>query len=316
MNILQRVFRLDALGATVGGELRAGLVTFLSLSYILAVNPQILADAGLPVRDVAAATALASALACFIMGLSANYPFALAPGMGLNAYCTYGVVLGSGVEWRVALGAVFVEGLIFLALTLTGARSALLRVIPPVIKVATMSGIGMLLGLIGLQGARIVISHPATLLTLGDLTNAGVLLSLAGVVVIGALMARRWPSAILIGIATITLIAWVLGIARPPTAILSWPALPVETFLAFDLAALWSMKLMMVILAFLFVDIFDTAGTLSGLGRLAGVLDGDGELPRANQAFTADAVGTVAGAMLGTSPVTSYVESATGVEDG
>ena len=316
MRALARIFKLEEHGTTVARELRAGMVTFLTMSYILFVNPQILSQAGLPAQDVAFATALASAAATLTMALLANYPFALAPGMGLNAYFTFGVVGALGVSWQIALTAVFVEGALFLGLAITGVRTALVRAIPRPIKVATMSGIGLFLAIIGFQGAGLVVHHPATLLTLGDLKSPALLLSLAGLVVMAVLMARRFPGAILVGILGVTVVAWMTGLSSPPAQLFSMPQLPKETFLAFDFSELLTGKLLIVVVAFLFVDLFDTAGTLIGVGRLAGLLDKEGELPRASRAFAADAVGTMVGAAVGTSTVTSYVESATGVEEG
>ena len=215
MRFLNRFFGLSAAGTTVATEVRAGVVTFLTMAYILFVNPQILAGAGMPANDVAVATALASAAATLVMGLAANYPFALAPGMGLNAYFTYGVVGAMGVSWQVALAAVFVEGALFLALSATGARAALLRAIPTSIKVATMSGIGLFLAIIGLEGAGIVADHPATLVTLGDVGSPGALLALAGLVLIAVLLAAEVRGAILIGILAVTAICWLAGISAP-----------------------------------------------------------------------------------------------------
>ena len=316
MAVLDRLFGLRAHGTTWLTEVRAGVVTFLTMSYILFVNPQILSQAGLPATDVAFATAVASGVACLIMALAANYPIALAPGMGLNAYFTFGVVGALGVDWRIALVAVFVEGALFLLLAATGVRAALLRAIPGSIKIATMSGIGLFLALIGFQGAGLVADHPSTMLTLGDFGDAAVVLSLVGLIVIAALLALGFPGAILVGILGLTLASWLLGLSEPPERLVSVPQLPSETLLALDWSQLLTGKLLIVVLAFLFVDLFDTAGTLIGVGRLAGMLDERGELPRASRAFAADALGTMVGAALGTSTVTSYVESATGVQEG
>ena len=316
MQMLDQLFGLRAKKTSVGVELRAGVVTFLTMSYILFVNPQILSAAGLPQRDVVFATAVAAAVATLLMGIWANYPFALAPGMGLNAYFTYGVVGAMGVEWQVALAAVFVEGLLFLILAVTGIRGALLRAIPAPVKIATMSGIGLFLAMIGLQNAGVVRDDPATLVSLGDLSSPPTLLALIGIVVIAALLSRSIKGAILVGILVVSLAAWLSGVAPPPTSIVTLPSLPEETLMALDFSGLMTGKLWTVILAFLFVDFFDTAGTLIGVGRMAGFVDEQGQLPRANRAFAADAVGTSVGALLGTSTVTSYVESATGVEEG
>ncbi len=316
MSFLDHRFGLEARGTTVATEVRAGVVTFLTMAYILFVNPQILSQAGLPAADVAVATALASAVATLVMGLAANYPFALAPGMGLNAYFTFGVVGAMGVPWPVALAAVFVEGVLFLVLAATGVRTALLRAIPTTIKVATMAGIGLFLAIIGFQGAGLVVDHPATLVTLGEVASPVVVLALAGLIVTAVLLAAEVQGAILIGILGVTLACWATGVSEAPERFFTLPSLPEETFLALDFSGLMTGKLLLVVLAFLFVDIFDTAGTLIGVGRLAGFVDEHGELPRANRAFTADAAGTIVGAALGTSTVTSYVESATGVEEG
>ena len=316
MERLERIFGLREAGSTVGTELRAGATTFLTLSYILFVNPQILSQAGLPREDVVVATAIASATATLLMGLWANLPIALAPGMGLNAYFTFGVVGAMGVDWRIALAAVFIEGILFLILAVTGARSALVGAIPAQIKVATMAGIGLFLAMIGLQSAGVVVDHADTLVGLGDLSAPSTLLALAGLVLMAALMTRRLRGGILYGILIVAGTAWISGISPAPESIVTIPSLPRETLFALDFHGLLTGKMLSVILAFLFVDFFDTAGTLIGVGRLAGFVDERGRLTRANRAFTADAVGTSVGALLGTSTVTSYVESATGVEEG
>lgn len=316
MSPIARFFRFDERGTSLAVELRAGMVTFLTMSYILFVNPQILSEAGLPVADVAVATALATGIATLTMAFATNYPIALAPGMGLNAFFTYGVVRGLGIDWQVALAAVFVEGLIFLVLAVTGVRSGLLRAIPASLKLAITAGIGAFLVMIGLQSSGLVVAHPSTLLTLGDVRAPGPLLTLAGVLLIAALMATRARGAILMGIGAIALTAWAIGEARPPEQIFALPALPRETLFALDFEGLLTGSAISVVLAFLFVDLFDTAGTLVGVARAAELLDENGDLPRADRAFAADATGTMVGAALGTSTVTSYIESATGVEEG
>ena len=303
-------------GSTWTREVRAGLATFLTLSYILFVHPQILADAGMPAADVLVATALASALACLVMGLWANLPFALAPGMGLNAYFTYSVVAGMGVSWQVALAAVFAEGILFLALSLAGFRSAVLAAVPGTVRAGTMAGIGLFLAFIGLQNAGLVVDHPATLVDLGSLAEPSTLLAALGVVLAGVLIARGVSGALLWVIVGLAGVAWAAGLAPTPERVFAWPRLPEETVLALDLSALLDASLLPVIVAFLFVDFFDTAGTLMGVGRLAGLEDDDGNLPRSERAFAADAIGTTAGALLGTSTVTTYIESAAGIEEG
>ena len=313
---LDRYFEISARGSTLATEIRAGITTFLTMGYILFINPQILSLAGIPEADVAIATALGAAIATIIMGVYANYPFVLAPGMGLNAYFTFGVVQGLGVPWQVALTAVFVEGLIFLALSRGGVRTLIINAIPRALKIATTVGIGLFLAVIGLQNMQLVVDHPATLVTLGDVQQPSVYLALLGVLLIGALLVKRVKGAILIGILVLTVIAWVTGLAPPPQQYVGLPSLPQETLFALDFSQIFSATFFTVVIAFMFVDIFDTAGTLIGVGRLAGFLDKDGRLPGSDRAFTSDAIGTSAGALLGTSTVTTYIESATGVEEG
>ncbi|MGB5879488.1 MAG: NCS2 family permease, partial [Thermoanaerobaculia bacterium] len=230
--MIERFFGITRQGSTVATEARAALVTFLTLSYILLVNPQILSQTGMPAADIAVATALAAGLATLLMGLWANYPFALAPGMGLNAYFTFGVVGAMGVDWRVALAAVFVGGILFLLLAVTGVRTALLRAIPTSLKMAVMSGIGLFLAIIGLESAGLVVDHPTTLVTLGDLSAPGTLLSIGGLLVMAALLTVRFRGAILVGILGVTVVSWLTGLTAPPEQYLTLPHLPRETFLA------------------------------------------------------------------------------------
>jgi AGZA family xanthine/uracil permease-like MFS transporter len=316
MNQIDRMFAISERGSSITAELRAGATTFLTIAYILFINPQVLSLAGMPAQDVAVATALASALACFVMGLYANFPFALAPGMGLNAYFTFGVVQGMGVEWQVALTAVLVEGLIFMALAMGGLRSKMINAIPACLKISTMTGIGLFLAIIGFKNANLTVDHPATLVTLGDLSDPGVLLALFGIIFTGALLVKQIRGAILIAILSVTVLAWMSGLSPAPESIFAMPSLPRETFMAIDFSQVFSATLITVVVAFLFVDVFDTAGTLIGVGRIAGFLNKQGELPGSERAFMADAVGTTVGAMVGTSTVTTYVESAAGVEEG
>lgn len=314
--MLERWFRLREQKTTVATEVRAGVATFLTMAYILAVNPQILGAAGMPAADVVAASAIASALAGLAMAFLADYPFALAPGMGINAYFAYSVCLGMGVSWQTALGAVFVEGVLFLVLSLAGSRTAMLEAIPRSIKLATAGGIGLFLALLGLQHAGVVVRDEATLVGLGNLAAPPTLLSLAGTLLIAALLAKRIPGGILVGVGGVAAVAWLAGLAPAPSGLVTAPRLPTETFLAFDLVGLLDLALVPVVLAFLFVDVLDTAGTLVGVGQLGGFTDRDGNLPRADRAFAADAIGTIVGAALGTSTVTTYIESATGIEEG
>jgi AGZA family xanthine/uracil permease-like MFS transporter len=314
--LLERLFHLTERGTTAATEVRAGVATFLTMAYILFVNPQILSQAGMPAEDVAVATAVASAVAILVMAFYANYPFALAPGMGLNAYFTFSVVVGMGVSYQTALAAVFVEGLLFLALALGGVRTSVLNAIPMTLKAAVTSGIGLFLTIIGFQNAGLVVPDEATLVALGDLGAPSVLLALAGLALIGVLLARGLKGSILLGIVAVTVASWLVGTQTLPESFFSVPHLPEDTMLSFDFTALFTAEMISVVLAFLFVDFLDTAGTLIGVGKAGGFLDEKGNLPKADRAFTADAVGTVVGALLGTSTVTSYIESATGIEEG
>jgi AGZA family xanthine/uracil permease-like MFS transporter len=314
--MLDRFFRLRDRGTSVGTEARSALVTFLTMAYILFVNPQILSQSGMPADDVVLATALSAAVATLVMGLYANFPFALAPGMGLNAFFTFGVVAGLGVSWQVALAAVFVEGVLFLVLSLSGARTALLNAIPRSIKLGATGGIGLFLAIIGLENAGLVVDDPVTLVRMGEVTEPLAALALAGILVAGVLLARNVQGALLVTILAIAAVAWLAGLSPAPESFFSLPRLPRETLFALDFAGLLSGSMVTVVLAFLFVDLLDTAGTLLGVGELAGFVDDDGRFPGSERAFTADAVGTAVGALLGTSTVTTYVESATGVEEG
>ena len=314
--MLERTFHLRERGTNAATEARAALVSFLTMAYILFVNPQILSQSGMPEGDVVLATALSAAIATLVMGLYANFPIALAPGMGLNAFFAFGVVGAMGVSWQMALAAVFVEGVLFLVLSLTGVRTALLNAIPVSIKLGATGGIGLFLAIIGLQNAGLVADDPATLVSLGKLTEPAAALALLGILLAGVLLARGVQGALLITILGIAAVAWLAGLSPAPESFFSLPRLPEETFLAFDFSQLLTPTMLSVVLAFLFVDLLDTAGTLLGVGQLAGFVDEEGRFPGSERAFTADAVGTAVGAMLGTSTVTSYVESATGVEEG
>lgn len=326
---LDRFFGFTAQGSSLPTEIRAGLTTFLTMAYILFVNPDILSNAiaieGVNVfGQLLTATALAAALGSILMGLLANYPFALAPGMGLNAYFAFSVVLGQGISWQTALGAVFISGVIFLLLSLVGVRELVVNAIPTSIKLATAAGIGFFLAIIGASNAGLVVSDPATLVALGDLSSPGVLLSLLGLLVIGVLLTLRVPGAILLGVVVTSLVA---VLTRAPVylgeafggfggAVAQAPVWPSDLFFSMDLAGAFGLGVLGIVFIFFFVDLFDTAGTLVGLSEKAGFVDDEGRLPRASQAFTADAVATMGGAMMGTSTTTSYIESAAGIEEG
>jgi AGZA family xanthine/uracil permease-like MFS transporter len=283
--------------------------------YIAFVNPQILAEAGMDRGAVFVATCLATMVGTSIMGLYANYPIALAPGMGLNAYFAYTVVLTLGYPWQAALGAVFVSGVLFIILSLLRVRQAVVNSVPRPLKLAISAGIGLFLGLIGLQNAGLVTGHPTTLVTLGDVSRPEPGLALLGFALIAALAWRRVPGAVLIGILAVTAAGLPFGltsfqgvIARPPD--------PRPTLLALDLAATLEVGFVTVVFTFFFVDLFDTAGTLIGVAHRANLLDEAGRLPRLNRALLADSSATVAGSVLGTSTVTSYIESAAGTNAG
>ncbi|PIE19185.1 MAG: guanine permease [Proteobacteria bacterium] len=326
---IDRYFGLSERSTTVGGELRAAATTFLTMAYVLVVNPSILGEA-VPLEgaegfaQLLTVTALAAAVGSVLMGLLARYPFALAPGMGLNAYFAYTVVLGDGVPWQVALGAVFFSGLVFIALSMGGVRAAIVRAIPRPIQLAIAAGIGLFLAIIGARNGGLVVDHPATLVALGDVTGPPVLLTTLGLVTMAALLALKVRGAILIGIVIVTVVAMVTGapvydgqaFAGFEGGLLRAPVLPTDLFGALDLGGALQMGLVGIVFTFTFVDLFDTAGTLIGLGHRVGVLRPDGDLPRASHAFTADALATTAGAVLGTSSTTSYIESAAGIEAG
>lgn len=315
MGLMDRWFGLRDAGSDVRTEVEAGFTTFLTMAYILVVNPQILSEAGVPIEGALFATAVGAAVGSILMGVLANYPFALAPGMGLNAYFTYTVVLGMGIPWQTALGAVFVSGIVFIILTVGRIRELVIRGIPMTIKLATGAGIGLFIAFIGLRNAGIVAASPATMVTLGEVTAPATLLALAGLVLTAALLARGWKTAIMVGIVATAAGAYLLGLAEPPRAVLSVPD-PSGTFLAMDVPGALSLGLLQVVFVFLFVDMFDSVGTLVGLGRQAGFLSATGDLPRAQRALMADAVATTVGGAMGTSTVTAYVESATGVAEG
>ncbi|MBX3455978.1 NCS2 family permease [Ferrovibrio sp.] len=313
--MLDQYFKLTESGTTVKTEVLAGLTTFLTMAYIIFVNPMILKDAGIDHGAAFVATCLAAAIGTAIMGLYANYPVALAPGMGLNAYFTYGVVLGMGHSWQVALGAVFLSGVLFIILSLLPIREAIINAIPQSQKLAIGAGIGLFLGLIGLKNGGLVVDHPATLVALGKIGSATVLLAIAGFLLIAVLDHRKIPGAIMIAILVVTVLGIALGLS-PFNGIASMPPSLAPTFLKMDIAGAFSLGLVAIVFAFLFVDLFDTAGTLVAVSQRANLVGPDGKLKRLSKALMADAVATVAGSGLGTSTTTSYIESAAGIRVG
>jgi AGZA family xanthine/uracil permease-like MFS transporter len=317
MEWLEKQFHLKEAGTDVKTELLAGATTFMTMAYIIFVNPGILSNAGMPFGPVLVGTCLAAALGSALMAFMANYPIALAPGMGLNAFFAFSVVLGMGVSWQVALTAVFIEGLIFILLTLTRLREAIVNTIPKTLKLGISAGIGLFIAFIGLQSAGIIVRNDAVLVGLTDLrANLPAVLALAGLILMATLEHYRIKGGILIGILALTVVAIPLGIAEMPQGLVSRPPSIAPVLFQLDFSALATAGFWVVVFTFFFVDFFDTVGTLVGVCSRGSILDAEGRLPRARQALMADAVATTAGALMGTSTVTSYVESASGVEQG
>lgn len=313
-SFLDRFFKIKESGSSVRTEVLAGLTTFLAMSYILVVNPSILKDAGMDFGAVFVATCISSAFACMMMGLVANYPIALAPGMGLNAYFTYAVVKGMGISWQVALGAVFVSGIVFIILSLFKVREAIVNSLPNSLKYSIGGGIGLFLALVALKSAEVVVSNPNTLVSLGDIHSPQVLLTIVGFCFIVTLEHFRIRGGIIIGILAITAIASVAGLNEFKGIFAPVPSLA-PTFLQLDFHDLFTMSLVSVIFVFFFVDLFDSTGVLIGVAGRAGLLV-NGKLPRVKKALLADSTAIVVGAGLGTSSTTAYVESAAGAAAG
>ena len=315
MSALNKFFKLDEHGTNVRVESMSGVTTFLAMAYITVVNPSILSQAGMDFGAVFVATCIAAAFGTIVMGLYANYPIAQAPGMAQNAFFTFGVVLGMGHHWQTALGAVFISGVIFIALSVSPVREWLINAIPRNMKLGMAAGIGLFLGFIALKNAGIVIDHPATLVGLGDLLSFEPMVCIAAFVVIAALSARNIRGAVIIGILGAALVGWISGnvefngfVAMPPS--------PAPVLLQLDIAAAMQWSMVTVILSMLIVDVFDTAGTLVGVATRANLIGADGKLPRLRRALLADSTATVVGAVAGTSSTTSYIESAAGVAAG
>lgn len=314
---LEKQFKLKENKTTVRTEIMAGLTTFMTMAYILIVNPGMLSEAGMNYGGVFTATALASAIACLAMAFLANYPFALAPGMGLNAFFTYTVVFGMGHTWQFALTAVFIEGIIFIVLSLFNIREAIFNSIPMNLKKAVSVGIGLFIALIGFVNSGIVVAEGGTIVSLGDLTVGAPLLAIIGLFITGFLLAKKIKGALFFGILITTIIGIPMGVSYMPTnGLFSLPPSLAPVLFQFEWANILSFDMLIVVFTFLFVDIFDTVGTLIGVSSKAGMLDKDGKLPRVKGALLADAIGTTVGACLGTSTVTTFVESAAGVSEG
>lgn len=316
--MLDKFFKITENKSTLRTEIIAGITTFMTMVYILAVNPSILSATGMDKDAVFTATALSAIIATLVMALVAKLPFALAPGMGLNAFFAFTVVLGMGYSWEFALTAVFLEGIIFIILTAFNIRELIVNSIPLNLKHAVSVGIGLFIAFIGLKGTGLIVDNPATLVGLGDMRNPAVLVGLAGVIIIGVLFAKKVKGAILIGILASTIIGIFVGITIIPEnfSLVSLPPSIEPIFFKFDFSQIFTLDMLIVLFTFLFVDMFDTVGTLVGVSSKADMLDKDGNVPRVKQALFADAIGTTVGAMLGTSTVTTYVESAAGVAEG
>lgn len=319
--MLKQFFDLERRGTTVRTEVFAGFTTFLTMAYIVVVNPVVLGAAGMPVAGVAVATCLSAGFGSILMGLLSNYPLALAPGMGLNAYFTYTVVKTMGLPWQVALGCVFLSAVAFLLLTLAGVRQLIMNAIPHSLFAAVSGGIGLFIAFIGLKSAGIIVYDPGTTVGLGNLTAATPALAVLGLIIIAALQARAFKGAVLLGILGTAALAWYLhpGAIKPVSyhlTALSSTALRLDIPAALNLHGGIGLSLVEIVFVFLFVDLFDNVGTLMAVTKRAGLVDADGKVPRMNRILLADSISMLFGALAGTSPVTSYIESTSGVAVG
>ncbi|MDD2966683.1 MAG: NCS2 family permease [Desulfovibrionaceae bacterium] len=318
--IVERFFKLQEKGTTVKTEVLAGLTTFVAMGYIIFVNPSILADAGIPKEAAIAATIWATVIATTIMGLWANFPVGVAPGMGLNAFFAYYVCGVMGLHWTVALGAVFISGIVFLLLTVTRARQMIIDAVPMNLKSSIVVGIGLFIAFIGLKGAGIVVKHDATLVTLGNITTPAPLLACLGLLVTGALMAFKVQGSMLIGVVLTTIAGMLVGACPAPESLGAMVSVNVPSlapiFLKLDIMGALHYGLISIIFSFTIVELFDNMGTLIGLSRKAGMMDEKGHIENLDKALMTDSVGTLASSLLGTSTVTSYVEGAAGIAQG
>ncbi len=319
--MLARFFALEAHGTSIRIEVLAGFTTFLTMIYIVVVNPLIMGDAGMPVGAVAIGTCLAAGAGCLLMGLLANMPLAMAPGMGLNAYFTYTVVKGMGVAWPTALGCVFISGAAFLLLTAIGARQLIVNAIPRSLFSAVAGGIGLFIAFIGLKDAGVIVANPATTVGLGDLTAPGALVAMLGLLVIGVLMARKVRAAMLVGILVAAGAGWLAGLTHAPGPALGLGEISATAFkldipAALGLRGKLAATVLEIIFVFLFVDLFDNVGTLVAVTKRAGLVAEDGTIPRLNRILFANSIAAMFGALMGVSTVTSYIESASGVAAG
>ena len=308
-------FRISESRSSIRTEVIAGATTFLAMSYIVVVNPAILSEAGMDFGAVFVATCLAAAVGSLLMGVLANYPIGLAPGMGQNAFFTYGIVLGSGHTWQAALGAVFVSGLLFLLISILPVRAWIINAIPKNLKLGISAGIGLFIAFIALKNSGIVVANPATLVGFGDLTQFSSVMALVGLFLIAVLVSVQFKGAIIVGMIGVSIVGWLIGDAAFQGVIASPPD-PTPVLLQMDVSAAIELSMLSVILTLLLVDVFDTAGTLVGVANRAKLLDEQGRLPRIGRALLADSGATIVGASLGTSSTTSFIESAAGVESG
>lgn len=315
MNVIERYFGIDGCNTTIKTEILAGLTTFLTMAYIIFVNPDMLAKAGMDKGAVFVATCLASALGCFLMGLIARLPVALAPGMGLNAFFTFTVVLGMGKSWQVALGAVFISGLLFVLISAFKLREWSINAIPYTLKQGIVAGIGAFLAFIALKSSGIIVASPATFVTMGKLTDFGPAMAILSFFLIVVFVQRKVPAAVMLSILIVTVISLLAGETHY-SGIVSMPPSIAPTFMQLDIAGALDVSMVSVIFAFLFVVLFDTSGTLIGVTKKAGLMSTDGQIPNLGKALFADSTAAVAGSVLGTSSVTSYVESTAGVAAG
>ncbi|MEA4983064.1 MAG: NCS2 family permease [Paludibacter sp.] len=313
--MFEKFFKLKQNGTNSRTEVIAGITTFLTMAYILAVNPSILSATGMDANALFTTTAIAAIVGTLVMALWAKLPFALAPGMGLNAFFAFSVVLGMGHTWQFALTAVLIEGVIFILLTIFNVREAIANAIPKSVRTAISAGIGLFIAFIGLQNAGIIVNHDATLVSLGDITSGKALLGIIGLLITSILVVKKVKGDLLIGIILTAVIGIPLGITQL-NGFMSLPPSIEPIFFKFEFDQVFTFDMAIIVFTFLFVDIFDTLGTLVGVSTKANMLDKDGKIPNAKKAFMADAIGTTAGAMLGTSTVTTYVESAAGVSEG
>ncbi|MDT0554066.1 NCS2 family permease [Urechidicola vernalis] len=316
--MFDRFFKITQNKSTIKTEVIAGFTTFMTMVYILAVNPTILSEAGMDKNALFTATALSAVIATMVMALVAKLPFALAPGMGLNAFFAFTVVQGMGYSWQFALTAVFLEGIIFLLLTAFNIRELIINAIPINLKHAVSVGIGLFIAFIGLKNAGIVIDSPSNLLSLGNMKSPTVLVGLIGILITGILLIKKMKGAILVGILSSTIIGLFVGVTMIPEnfSVVSTPPSLEPIFFQFDFSQVFTLDMLIVLFTFLFVDMFDTVGTLVGVASKSEMLDENGKIPYVKQALFADSIGTFFGAILGTSTVTTYVESAAGVAEG